>query len=151
MFSLDIINLTKQVVPLKTLERALIFAAQRWHLRGELSLVLAGDARLHTLNRDFRGYDRTTDVLSFAAPAGTQGVLGEIFVNLADCRRPLKYNEIFTEKKSFFYLLLFLSLHGLLHLAGYEDDSESGRLAMVAKGEKMMEELLKNAIIKEHC
>ncbi len=151
MFSLDIVNLTKQTVPLKTLERVLIFAAQRWHIHGELSLVLAGDSRLRTLNRDFRGYDRSTDVLSFSAPTGTPGALGEIFVNLADCQRPAKYREIFKEKQSFIYLLLFLSLHGLLHLAGYEDETESGRLAMVAKGEKMMKELVKNAIIKEHC
>ena len=150
MFSLDIVNLTKQTVPLKILERALDFAAQRWHLHGELSLVLAGDARLHRLNRDFRGYDRPTDVLSFEAPAAAQVALGEIFVNLADCRRPAKYHELFEKKPSFFYLLLFLSLHGLLHLAGYEDHTESGRLAMVAKGKKMMKELVKNAIIKEH-
>lgn len=151
MFSLDIVNLTQQVVPLKILERALNFAAQRWHLQGELSLVLAGDGRLRTLNRDFRGYDRATDVLSFSAPAATPGALGEIFVNLADCHRPAKYHELFEEKQSFVYLLLFLSLHGLLHLAGYDDDTESGRLAMVAKGKKMMKELGKNAIIKEHC
>jgi ssRNA-specific RNase YbeY (16S rRNA maturation enzyme) len=39
-------------------------------------------------------------------------------------------------------------LHGLLHLAGYNDDTESERLAMIARGDKMMKELVKNAIIK---
>lgn len=149
MFTLEIINFTKQAVPLSTLKAATIFAAKRWRLQGELSVVLAGDRRLQSLNRDFRQLDKVTDVLSFAAPAGAVGALGEIFINLSDCRRPSKYREVLALRPTFNYLLLFLLLHGLLHLAGYDDVLEADRQAMVMKGEKMMKELVKNGIIKE--
>lgn len=148
MFSIDITNLTKQRAPLKTLEQAAEFAVKRLHLKGELSLVLAADTRLKSLNRDFRGLDKSTDVLSFNSPAGAPGLLGEIFINLNDCHRPGKYQEVFKSAPSFAYLLLFLLMHGLLHLAGDDDHTEPERLRMVAKGEKMMKELLKNGIIK---
>ena len=147
MFTIDISNLTKQTVPVKTLAAAAVFAAKRWHLHGELSLVLAGDARLRTLNRDYRGKDKVTDILTFSAPVAAPGALGEIFINLNDCRRPQRYRDIFSDKKSFAYLLIFLLLHGLLHLAGLDDEQESERQKMVASGKKMMEELANNGII----
>ncbi len=148
MFSIDITNLTKQRVPLKTLAQVAVFTAKRLHLQGELSLVLAADTRLKSLNRDFRGLDKVTDVLSFNSPVGAQGLLGEIFINLNDCRRPGKYQEVFKSAPSFVYLLLFLLIHGLLHLAGDDDYTEPERLQMVAKGDKIMKELVKNGIIK---
>ena len=147
MFTIDISNLTKQTVPVKTLAAAAVFASKRWHLNGELSLVLAGDARLHTLNRDYRGKDKVTDILTFSAPVAAPGALGEIFINLNDCRRPQRYRDIFSDKKSFVYLLIFLLLHGLLHLVGLDDEQESERQKMVASGKKMMEELANNGII----
>lgn len=147
MFTIDISNLTKQKAPIKILADAAVFAAKRWHLNGELSLVLAGDTRLRTLNRDYRGKDKVTDILTFSAPTAAPGALGEIFINLNDCRRPQRYLDIFSDKKSFIYLLVFLLLHGLLHLSGLDDEQEIDRQKMVAKGKKMMEELANNGII----
>ena len=148
MFSLDITNLTKQRVPRKALAAAAVFAAKRLRLQGELSVVLSGDQRLRTLNRTFRGRDKATDILTFASPKETPGALGEIFINLQDCRRPRKYQEVLAEKKSFVYLLFFLLIHGLLHLAGGEDETESGRQRMIAQGKKLMAGLREHDIIK---
>lgn len=148
MFSLDIINFTKQKVSSKLLTAVATYTARRLKLSGELSLVLAGDRRLHTLNKKFRSYNKTTDVLTFPAPVAVKNALGEIFINLNDCHRPQKYREVFKEKKSFHYILIFLLIHGLLHLAGDDDRTEKERLQMVARGEKIMQELFKNAIIK---
>jgi probable rRNA maturation factor len=150
MFSVDITNFTKQVAPLKTLEKVAIFVGTKLKLEGELSLVLAGDRRLQTLNRDFRSYDRTTDILTFSAPREAKNALGEIFINLNDCYCSYKYNEVFGEIKSFNYILIFLLIHGLLHLAGDDDKTEKERLQMVFRGEKIMQELFKNAIIKKN-
>jgi len=149
MFSIEINNLSKRPVSLKMLRKTAEFTAKRLRLDGELSLVLTGDRRLQTLNRSFRGKDQATDVLSFSAPVIYPGALGEIFINLSDCRRPQKYLEVFGEKKSFAYILLFLMIHGLLHLAGDDDATEKERLQMVAKGEKIMKELFKHGIIRE--
>lgn len=148
MFSIEITNLSKRPVSLKLIKTVAEWTAQHLGLTGELSLVLAGDRRLRTLNYSFLGKDKVTDVLSFNAPLVSQGALGEIFINLSDCRRPQKYLEVFSEKKSFTYLLLFLLIHGLLHLAGEDDDTEEKRLAMVAKGEEIMKKLQENAIMK---
>lgn len=148
MFSLDIINFTKQKVSPKLLTAVATYTARQLKLSGELSLVLAGDRRLHSLNKKFRSYDKTTDVLTFSAPVAVNNALGEIFINLNDCRRPQRYLEVFKEKKSFNYILIFLLIHGLLHLAGDDDGTEKERLQMVLKGEKTMQELWKNAIIK---
>ncbi len=150
MFSVEINNLSKRPVGLKALRRTAEFTAKRLRLDGELSLVLTGDRRLQALNRAFRGKDQATDVLSFGAPVISPGALGEIFINLSDCRRPQKYLEVFGEEKSFAYILLFLMIHGLLHLSGDDDATEKERLAMVAKGEKIMKELVKNGIIKKN-
>ncbi|HPW05988.1 MAG TPA: rRNA maturation RNase YbeY [bacterium] len=150
MFSIEIKNLSKRPVGLKVLRRAAEFTAQRLHLDGELSLVLAGDRRLQSLNQAFLGKDKPTDVLSFRAPVISPGALGEIFINLSDCRRPQKYLAVFGAQKSFTYILLFLMIHGLLHLAGDDDATEKERLAMISKGERIMKELVKNAIIKEN-
>lgn len=148
MFTIEIKNFTKQRVFPKSLREAADYAARKWRLSGELSLVLAGDKRLRSLNRNYRRKDKPTDILTFPAPKESIGQLGEIVINLDDCARPVRYLDVFPEKKPFEYLLLFLLLHGLLHLAGYEDEKESGRLLMVSKGRKMMEELVKNGIIK---
>ncbi|MCF7860397.1 rRNA maturation RNase YbeY [Patescibacteria group bacterium] len=148
MFFIDISNFTKQTLPVKTLEKVAIFTANKLKLTGELSLVLAGDKRLQSLNRHFRGYNKSTDILTFPAPLIMKNTLGEIFINLNDCRRPRKYLEVFSEIKSFNYILVFLLIHGLLHLAGDDDTSEKERLQMVLRGEKIMQELFKNDIIK---
>lgn len=149
MFNIEIINFTKQPAPNSSLKDLASFAARRWHQAGELSVVLGGDKRLRSLNRLFRHKDKSTDVLTFSAPAGTPGALGEIFINLQDCRRPHKYLEVFLEKKSFSYILFFLLLHGLLHLTGENDDTEQGRRRMIALGEKMLSDWQKNGIIKK--
>lgn len=145
MFTVDIINLTKQEAPLKELLAVSKYVARSLKLGGELSLVLVADRKMRSLNRDFRGKDRSTDVLTFPA---NDLALGEIFINLNDCQRPGKYREVFSFSPSYSYLLFFLLIHGLLHLAGYSDEKEKGRLEMIKKGEKMMKLLLKNAIIK---
>ncbi len=150
MISYEITNFTKQTVSLKTLEKVAIFVTGKLKLKGELSLVLAGEKRLQTLNRDFRGHNKPTDILTFSAPKEMKNALGEIFINLNDCRRGYKYKEVFSEKKSFNYILIFLLIHGLLHLAGDDDKTEKERLQMVFRGEKMMQELFKNAIIKKN-
>jgi ssRNA-specific RNase YbeY (16S rRNA maturation enzyme) len=55
---------------------------------------------------------------------------------------------VFSFSPSYDYLLYFLLIHGLLHLAGYNDEIEKERLAIIALGEKIMKLLQKNDIIK---
>ncbi|HVG95811.1 MAG TPA: rRNA maturation RNase YbeY [Chloroflexota bacterium] len=101
--------------------------------RVEASLLLADDATLHRLNRDFRGVDRPTDVLSFSqlesAPllpgrAGTVP-LGDVAVSVERARRQADdYGHPFERE------LAYLFVHGLLHLLGYDHEAESDRASM---------------------
>jgi len=148
MFTADVINLTKQKAPLKELVLASRYIGNYLKLAGELSVVLVADGRMKSLNKNFRGKNKVTDVLTFPANDFAFGSLGQIFINLNDCQRPKKYWEIFSFHPSYSYLLFFLLIHGFLHLAGYSDEREDDRLLMIKKGEKIMKLLIKNAIIK---
>lgn len=148
MINLEIRNLTKQKVSQKELIGIVDYLAKYLNLSGDLSLVLAGDGKLRSLNRKFRGIDKSTDVLTFSAPKSVPGFLGEIFINLNDCRRIYKYREVFDFEISSKYLLFFLLIHGLLHLAGDNDEKDKERIKMIERGKNIMKLLVKNAIIK---
>lgn len=143
MSEISIVNLTKKKVPLKDLKLVALETMKQLSLSGELSLVLAGDARLRTLNRQYRGKDKVTDILTFKAPKINPELLGEIFINLADCDRVKRYGDVFSTPPSRDYLLFFLLIHGLLHLAGYNDEKEKERLEMVDLGQELMIKLIK--------
>jgi probable rRNA maturation factor len=107
-------------------------APQRAH--GELTVALLPDARVRSLNRRFRGIDRTTDVLSFPAASAGPAVrrrdeprqLGDIVIARGVARRQARqagHSEA-TEWR-------VLALHGLLHLLGYDHESDDGRMARV--------------------
>ncbi len=115
--------------------------ARAYKQKGDVSLAIVGPARIKSLNRDYRGLDKATDVLSFTDEK-------EIIINIADTKKAKKYQEMFREldmeiglakneaqkKKISDYLLDFLFVHGLLHLAGYDDKTEKGRLEMIRQG-----------------
>ena len=100
--------------------------------RVEVSLLLADDATLHRLNRDFRAADRPTDVLSFSqlegAPAPAHGgtlSLGDVAISVERARRQAAdYGHPFDRE------LAYLFVHGLLHLLGYDHEAEEERLTM---------------------
>lgn len=88
--------------------------------RGELSIAILGDAEVRRLNRQYRGVDKVTDVLSF--PADTRGVLGDIVIADGVARRQARqHGHGFTTE------LRILALHGLLHLIGYDHDAADDR------------------------
>lgn len=95
---------------------------------GEISLVLADDAFIRTLNRDHRGKDRATDVLSFpqldegAAALGSPALLGDIVVAYETAARDAETAGVTLADH-----LAHLIVHGVLHLAGHdhEDDAEA--------------------------
>lgn len=95
----------------------------------ELSLLLTDDRRIRIVNRDWRGFDKATNVLSFpAAPperVATSPVLGDIVVAYETVER-----EAAAEGKSLADHFSHLVIHGLLHLLGedHETDAEAQRM-----------------------
>lgn len=90
----------------------------------ELSLLLTDDRRIRIVNRDWRGFDKATNVLSFpAAPPdriATSPMLGDIAVAYETVDR-----EAQAEGKSLADHLSHLVIHGLLHLLGEDHESEA--------------------------
>ncbi|MEI9885655.1 MAG: rRNA maturation RNase YbeY [Rhizomicrobium sp.] len=80
-----------------------------------LTILLAGDARLKTLNHDFRGKAKPTNVLSFPAPANREGYLGDVALAYGVTRK-----EASTANKAFVDHATHLAVHGVLHLLGFD-------------------------------
>jgi probable rRNA maturation factor len=110
-------------------------AAAAAKLRGEISVLLTTDREIRRLNREFRKKDKATDVLSFPAPvhqrehgkaarglgpalAGDLAISAETAAKQAEEAGHALYAE-----------LEVLLLHGVLHLAGYDHESDEGQMA----------------------
>lgn len=90
--------------------------------RGDVCVALVSDRRMRALNRQFRGKDDATDVLSF--PSGERGFLGDIVIADGVAKRQAKEHghSLKTEIRT-------LALHGLLHLLGYDHETDDGAMA----------------------
>lgn len=116
------------------LERFTARACRAVRLRGEVNVLIAPSAELRRLNREFRRKDKPTDVLSFPASPGEKGVAGDIAISATIARANARRLGHTVGKE-----LQVLILHGLLHLAGYDHETDSG--AMRRKEERLRAEL----------
>ena len=83
-------------------------------LKGGFTILLAGDSKLKSLNHDFRGLNKPTNVLSFP---GANGYAGDIAIAYG-----VTANEATAAKKKFTDHAVHLVVHGVLHLAGYDHE-----------------------------
>ncbi len=94
----------------------------------EISIVLVGDAKIKELNRKYRKRNKVTDVLAFD--------YGEIFICLPQAKRQAK--ELgHTLKKE----LAILLIHGILHVAGYDDKTKKDYNKIASKQEEIWEKI----------
>jgi len=91
-------------------------------LRGEVNVLVTGDAEVRRLNRRFRHKDKPTDVLSF--PGVDPTFAGDIAISAQMAARNARRlgHSVGDELK-------ILLLHGVLHLAGYDHETDDGRMA----------------------
>ena len=102
---------------------------------GEVSILLSDDSAVRDINRQFRGFDKPTNVLSFPAantPA-TQGHLGDIVIAYETLRR-----ECEAEERMFLHHLAHLTVHGFLHLLGYDHETDAQADEMEALETRIM-------------
>lgn len=98
----------------------------------EVSILLTDDTRMRALNRDFRGQDRPTNVLSFAGETDTPDngaalLIGDVAVALETTER-----EARAQGKSLADHLCHLVVHGILHLLGYDHERDTDAQVMEA-------------------
>lgn len=112
----------------------------------EVSLTLVDDQRIHELNRDYRGVDRPTDVLSFALQEETEDepdildyeddLLGDIIISVERARSQAEeYGHSFERE------LVYLAVHGTLHLLGYDHEQEEDKVEMRRQEENVMSQI----------
>ena len=110
----------------------------------ELSITLTDDEHIRALNKKFRGVDKATDVLSFAFRESDEPeifgadfeILGEVIISL---ERAKVQAEDFGH--SFLREVIFLEVHGLLHLLGYDHMSDDERREMETEQKFIMSKL----------
>lgn len=109
----------------------------------EVSLVFVDDDYMHELNLQYRGVDSPTDVLSFAmlegepvVSGGKDIILGDVVISLQAVERQAKdYGHSFLREAA------YLTIHGVLHLLGYDHLEEDKRIIMRQKEEEIIKSL----------
>jgi probable rRNA maturation factor len=106
-------------------DRALAAACSLTGKSGEIALLLTDDEEMHQLNRDWRGKDKPTDVLSFPADPMEAPFLGDIAIGLGVAGRDAESRAITLRDH-----LSHLVIHGYLHLLGHDhmEDTEARQM-----------------------
>lgn len=104
-----------------------------------VTIAFVSDRKMRELNKDFRGKDKTTDVLSFPFEADefdeTDDFLGDIVISLEQAERQAAENDLDLQTE-----IKQLILHGFLHLCGYDHETDDGEMN---KRELELREILK--------
>lgn len=109
----------------------------------ELSIIICDDEAIRELNRDYRGKDESTDVLSFAQqdigidhfPLEPQ-LLGDIVISLDTLKRNSEYFTVPVQQE-----LMRLLIHGMLHLAGMDHDTNDAVEPMLILQEELLQQV----------
>lgn len=128
---LEINNLTRGKIDKRFLEKIakktlkfLMFGKE-----AEISLVIVEEGRMRNLNKKYRKKNKVTDVLAFD--------YGEIFICLPQAKRQARKLGHSLKKE-----LAILLIHGILHLAGYDDETKKDYNKMVRAQKKIWQELI---------
>jgi probable rRNA maturation factor len=108
----------------RTLARFLTLAQAAVRLRGQVTVLLTSDAAMRDLNQRFRGKNRPTDVLSFPASNLVQSQeKGDLAISVETAiRQSVEQGHSLTAE------IKVLMLHGLLHLAGHDHETDAGEM-----------------------
>ena len=143
MDNVEIFNETnEQIEDLNILKPLLEYARIKENLEDtelEFSVIIVDNKRIHEINKEYRGIDRPTDVISFALEDNEEiefdhyRVLGDIYISIDKVREQAReYGH--SEKRE----LAFLTVHGLLHLLGYDHMKPEDEKVMFARQEEIL-------------
>jgi len=146
--ALDVDPIFESEVDVALLERVMLKALAEQGIAGpvEVSLVITDDDEVQQLNREYRGVDKPTDVLSFPQDEG----VGESFPLVGPVPRPLGDIVISGERvraqaadygHSQRRELAYLAVHGLLHLLGFDHETDTERETMRRAEESALAEI----------
>ncbi|MBQ2909725.1 MAG: rRNA maturation RNase YbeY [Bacilli bacterium] len=145
MNRIEIFNqLDEEINELETVEKVLLSAIKKEKLEDvTFNLIIVDNEYIHELNKNYRGIDRETDVITFAlededsiiVPEEEGRNLGDIYISIDKAR---------SQAEEFGHGLLrelsFLAVHGFYHLLGYDHMTPEDEKVMFKKQEEVLEE-----------
>ena len=137
----DIINNSNyDIKELKTLEEYVKNITKNLEIEKAIfNIILVDEEEIHTLNREYRGIDRKTDVITFALEDNKRfknpeiRVLGDIYLCI-----PVAYEQAEIYGHSQTREICFLATHGILHLLGYDHINEEEEKEMFTLQEELL-------------
>lgn len=138
----EIINEKEEILELKKVEEFIKFVIEKESLQNcSFSIIITDNTFIHKLNKEYRNVDRPTDVISFALEDnkdfinGDIRLLGDIYISIDKAKeQAIEYGHSLLRELS------FLSIHGLLHLLGYDHMKKEDEEVMFKKQEDLLNE-----------
>ena len=135
-------NTNEEIKELETVEKVLYSAMEKENLKDtSFNLIIVDNDYIHELNKNYRGIDRETDVITFALEdedtiiiGDNERILGDIYISIDRARsQALDYGHSFLRELS------FLAVHGFYHLLGYDHQTKEDEEVMFKKQEEVLE------------
>lgn len=143
MNNIEIFNeTTKEIKEIDTIKKLISFAIDYEKLNNIVfNVILVNDETIKEINKNYRNIDTATDVISFALednkdfPINEYRILGDIYISVDKVE---KQSELYGH--SFLRELAFLTIHGFLHLLGYDHMNIEDEKVMFSKQELILNE-----------
>ena len=137
-----IINTTSYDIDFTNVDKICKFTCKKLNVINPLfNIIIVNNEKIHEINKKYRGKDSVTDVISFAFEESDNinyeeiRFLGEIYISYEKClAQSMEYNHSLERE------LCYLTLHGLLHLLGYDHIEEDDEKVMRALEEEILNE-----------
>ena len=144
MNEVSIYNNTREEFPYEDIiEKVVNKALEKEKIKkASCSIIIVDNDYIHKLNKEYRGINRPTDVISFALEDDKTMVipdeirlLGDIYISIDKAKEQAKEYGHSLERE-----LCFLAVHGIYHLLGYDHEKEEAAEIMFKKQEEVLEE-----------
>lgn len=146
MNNIEVFNQTEKEFNNEEIINILNYACKKEKINNiECNVILVGDEFIHQMNKEYRGIDRATDVISFALEDEKKSIvkydkriLGDIYISLDTALRQAEENN-----QTFAAEVIFLSVHGFFHLLGYDHMQKDEEEIMFRKQREVIESYAK--------
>ena len=143
MNEITVINETNEYVDTALLNKVADYALKSENVdNGVVNIIIVDNKKIKEINNEYRNIDRETDVISFALEDDDTfielpiRVLGDIYISIDKVKsQASEYGH--SEKRE----ICFLTVHGILHLLGYDHMNESDEVIMFSKQDKILDDL----------
>lgn len=133
-------NYNEEVKEIEEIRKLIYFAIDYKKLDNlEFNVIFVDNNYIHELNKNYRGIDRPTDVITFALEDGVEvefnswRILGDIYISIDKAKeQAIEYGHPFLRE------LAFLTVHGFLHLLGYDHMTSEDEKIMFSEQEEIL-------------